>query len=159
MNGDENGSVGKESVQNTVGFLSCFLSDKMKMTIRKAGQSLKKQHTNKSHNMTRIGLIILALAHDLNNWTLLCWGESMWPEHLVKIVLSSQWIRHSCSSNGQMLWPSGIWDEHLHVFQWILPDFIECDNLKYLRCGTIYLNKFHQTSHEIWAEFGAADLS
>ena len=44
-----------------------------------------------------------------------------------------------CSSNGQMLWPSKIRDEHLHVFQWILPAFIQHNNVNYLRWGTIYL--------------------
>ena len=53
------------------------------MTIREAGQSLKKHHYGKSRNMTSIGIgfITFATAHDLNNWTRLCWGESMWPEH------------------------------------------------------------------------------
>ena len=34
----------------------------------------------KSH-IIRIGFIIFTPAHDLNNWTLLCLGETMWPEH------------------------------------------------------------------------------
>ena len=78
MNGDENRSVVIGSVKNMAGFL--FLGwqdedDKEGLTI------FKNHHIDKSHNMTRIGPIILAVAHDLNNWTLLCWGESRWPEH------------------------------------------------------------------------------
>ena len=38
----------------------------------------KNHHPNKSYNMTRIDFIILAPAHVLNNWTLLCSGESMY---------------------------------------------------------------------------------
>ena len=50
-----------------------------------------------------------------------------------------------------MLWPSRIWDEHLHVFRWVLTDFIQYNNVKYLRWWTIYLNKFiklHALSRE-----------
>ena len=121
MNVDENGSVANAFVQN----MAFFLSGKVKMTIREAGQSLKST-TLTSHITWQV--LVLALSHDLNNWTRLCWGESMWPEHKPKLVLSSWWMRHCstswCRSSGQMLWPSRIWDEHLHVFKWILPDLI-----------------------------------
>ena len=79
MNVDENGSVANTFVQN----IAFFLNGNVDVTIREAGQSLKKHHSDKSHSMTSIGIgfIIFARAHDLNNWTRLCWGESMWPEH------------------------------------------------------------------------------
>ena len=50
----------------------------------KGGWTLfKKHHSDKSHKMKSIGFgfFIFVLAHDLNNWTRLCWGESMWPEY------------------------------------------------------------------------------
>ena len=61
-----------------------FLSGKVKMTLRETGHSLKKKHhSDKSHSMASIGIgfIIFAPAHGLNNWTQLCWGESVWPEY------------------------------------------------------------------------------
>ena len=78
MNVDENGSVANTFVQNMAFFLSGKVND------NKGGWTIfQKHHTDKSHNMTNIGIgfIIFAPAHDLNNWTRLCWGESMWPEH------------------------------------------------------------------------------
>ena len=66
-------------------------------------------HPDKPHNTTRIGFIIFASTHYLNNWTLLSWGESKWPEHWAGIVILSQWMRHCstcwCNSNGKLLWP------------------------------------------------------
>ena len=63
-----------------------------------------------------------------------------------------------CSSNGQMLWPSRIRDEHLHVFQWILPAFIQHNNVNYLRWGTIYLknpSNFTRNLDRAWgSKFG-----
>ena len=75
MNGDENGSIANASVQNIDGFLCFKWQDE---DDNQEGRTIfKNHHPNKSHNMTRIGFIILAPAHDLNNWTLLCWGKSM----------------------------------------------------------------------------------
>ena len=79
MNVVENGSIAKASTQNMVGFL--FLSWQDADDNKDGWKIFKNHHPNKSYNMTRIGFIILAPAHDLNNWTLLCSGESMWPEH------------------------------------------------------------------------------
>ena len=120
MNVDENGSVAHVFVQKN-GFFKRQGEDD-----NKGGWTIfKRHHSDKSHDMAsiRIGFIKFASAHDLNNWTRLCWGESMWPEHQ-KLVLSSWWMRHCstswCRSNGQMPWPFRIWDVHLRVFQWIL---------------------------------------
>ena len=79
MNVDENGSVANTFVQN----MAFFLSGNVKMTIRETGHFLKKHHSDKSYSMASIGIgfIIFAPAHGLNNWTQLCWGESVWPEY------------------------------------------------------------------------------
>ena len=69
------------------GFLS--LSDRLEMTIRKV-DNLDKHHPDQSHYMTRIGFIILALAHDLNNWTVLCWVR--WKQLARTLEL---WCHHS----------------------------------------------------------------
>ena len=64
-----------------------FLFKRQGEDYNKGGWTIfKKHHFDKSHNMTIIGIgfIIFAPAHDLNNWTRLCWGESMWPEHRPK---------------------------------------------------------------------------
>ena len=77
---------------------------------KKGWKIYRNYHPDKSRDMTRIIFIVFAPAHDLNNWTLLCWDESIWPEHQARTVMSSQWIRHCstswCSSNWQMLWAS-----------------------------------------------------
>ena len=77
MNIDENGSVAKASVQNMAFFFKWQGEDD-----NKDDWTIFENHLpDKSHSMTRMGFIIFAPAHDLNNWTLLCWVESIWPEH------------------------------------------------------------------------------
>ena len=77
---------------------------------KKGWKIYRNYHPEKSRDTTRIIFIVFAPAHDLNNWTFLCWDESIWPEHQARTVMSSQWIRHCstswCSSNWQMLWAS-----------------------------------------------------
>ena len=151
MNVDENGSVANTSVKN----MAFFLSDKVKMIIREAGQSLKST-TLTSHITWQVLALALSYLHLHMIWIIEngCVEVKACDQNTSqKLVLSSKWMRHYSTSwsrsNGQMLWPSRIWDEHLHVFQWILPDFIQLNNMQYLRWGTIYLNKIHQASLEI----------
>ena len=59
MNVDESGSVANAFVQN----MAFFLSGKVKVTIREAGQSLKSTTYDKSHNMTSIGIGFIIFAH------------------------------------------------------------------------------------------------
>ena len=126
MNVDENGSVANTFVQN----MAFFLSGNVKMTIRKAGQSLKST-TLTSHIAWQV--LVLALSYLLLHmiWIIEhgCVEVKACGQNTSQVlVLSSEWMRHCftswCRSDGQMLWPSRIWDEPLHVFQWILPDFI-----------------------------------
>ena len=78
MNVDENGPVAKATVQNMAVFLFVKWQDEDN---NKEGLTILKKHQpDMSHNMLRIGFIIFTPAHDLDNWTLLYWGESMWPE-------------------------------------------------------------------------------
>ena len=79
MNVDENGPIAKATVQNMAGFL--FVKWQDEDDHKEGWTILKKHHPDKSHKMTRICFIIFTPAHDMNNWTLLYWGEGMWPEH------------------------------------------------------------------------------
>ena len=74
MNVVKNGSVSNAFVQNMAFFLKRQGEDDNKW----GWTIFKKHHSDKSHNMTSIGIgfIIIAPAHDLNNWTRLCWGEA-----------------------------------------------------------------------------------
>ena len=51
----------------------------------------------------------------------------------------------------------GISDMHSYVYQWIIPDSIRHNNVKYARWGTNYLYKIHQPPQEIQTEFEAAN--
>ena len=129
-----------------------FLSDKMKMTIRKTGQSSKNTTMTRHITWQEWALSSLHLqmiwiieyccvevkACGQNARLELCCHHSGWG-----IVLQAD-----AAEMGKCCYPR-IWDEHFHVFQWSFPDFVQYNYMKYLHWGTIYLNKILQTSHEI----------
>ena len=71
-------------------------------------QWYKGRRYNRNHHQI-IGFTAFTLAHDLNNWTLLYWGENTCPGHIARIVLSSQCMPPCstswCNSKRQKLWP------------------------------------------------------
>ena len=146
MNVDENGSVGKSSVQNMV----FFLSKKAKITIRRAEQSSKS--TTLTSHITWQVLALLSL-HLHMIWIIehrcvevkAC-GANI---RLELYYHHSRWdiiLQADAAQMGKCCNPLQSGMSTSRVFHWILPDFIRYSNMKYLRWGTIYLNEIHQTS-------------